>query len=196
MPLCFLGFTRWYILLLTAEKEKTFFKKIFASPKKYIHGPRRTAENQRSGASRTRENFPGSPGPGRPKAAAFSRSARQNRPMHPRSARGPYTAGPAPAAEENTAEKDARQARSQQEQVQPLCHPAAGGQQAELTQKIIEQAHAHAQQQARRPGTAAGRRGRCSSPEQPPEEALVRLLLFIGEGLDGALDPEGRRRLS
>lgn len=57
-----------------------------------------------------------------------------------------------PAAEENPAEKERQAGQEPEEQVQPLCHPAAGGQQAELTQKIIEQAHAHAQQQARRQG--------------------------------------------
>lgn len=168
-------------------KKKRLFSKKFSHLRKNIStdpgGQWKTSEAGPVGPGK----FFRSPGPGRPKAAAFSRSARQNRPWHLRSARGPYTDGPARRRREYRRERAPGRPGARRAGPAPL--PSSGGGPAGGADAEDHRAGPRPRPTAGPPpGTAAGRRGRCSSPEQPPEEALVRLLLFIGEGLDGALD--------
>lgn len=141
-----------------SRKRKDFFQKNFCISEKIYP---RSQENRKTGPQRSEKHAEEPP----PKPGQSGQDAAGPLAEGPKIGRCPqaqpqdHIQPHPPAAEGDAAEKERQTGQQPKEQVQPLRHPPAGGQQAELTQKIVEQPHAHPQQQARRQGEQLGGQG-------------------------------------
>lgn len=138
-----------------SRKRKDFFQKNFCIPEKIYPRSQEDGGKPTNRGQQDPENFPdplGQSGQKPPHFLAQRGEIGRRSQAQPQDHIQPHP----PAAEGDAAEKQGQAGQQPEEQVQPLRHPPAGDQQAELAQKIIEQPHAHPQQQACRQGEKLG----------------------------------------